>query len=148
MTKNEKALQVAELIKSYCKSKAPDCKNCIFNAHEEDAVLFNGCKLNDPDHLPETWDLDSGVLGQNVSTRLKRLKDRLDFFYDEDIAFLVELLEKISVDWISREEALNMIKNLQQWVVTKDKQHNVGLLYDDVYAGIYNLSAVGKDEKQ
>lgn len=50
MTKNERALKAAETIRKYCQSISIDCEGCIFNK--------KGCMLNDPDHLPETWELE------------------------------------------------------------------------------------------
>ena len=55
------ALAAAQVIKAYCQTvdnrnqmNLHDyiaCKNCIFDGN-------NGCILSDPDHLPETWELE------------------------------------------------------------------------------------------
>ena len=56
MTKPDKtALKAAETIREYCQSIVSDvdgyvCVGCIFDEH--------GCILNDPNHLPETWELE------------------------------------------------------------------------------------------
>ena len=55
--KSEVALKAAQTIQAYCQSIDKDCTGCIFNKHESD-VWFKGCFLNDPDHLPETWELE------------------------------------------------------------------------------------------
>ena len=51
------ALEAAKVIQQYCRDHGKIdtycnmyCKGCIFNNHI--------CVLNDPDHLPETWELN------------------------------------------------------------------------------------------
>ena len=49
------ALEAAKVIQQYCKEHGKVdmyCKGCIFNYHI--------CVLNDPNHLPETWELTDG----------------------------------------------------------------------------------------
>ncbi len=58
MTKNERALKAAEIIRKYCQSISTDCAGCIFDKHDPNGMLWKGCMLNDPDHLPETWELE------------------------------------------------------------------------------------------
>ena len=58
MTKNERALKAAETIRKYCQSISIDCAGCIFNKHDLNSMFWKGCILNDPDHLPETWELE------------------------------------------------------------------------------------------
>lgn len=48
-TKEEEVIKAANVIKEYCKSIPVTCEGCIFRN--------NGCKLNDPNHLPETWEI-------------------------------------------------------------------------------------------
>ena len=55
---DKEALKAAKKIKEYCQSINRDidefmCMGCIFDR--------NGCVLNDPDHLPETWQLDKEI---------------------------------------------------------------------------------------
>lgn len=50
---NTSALEAAKVIQQYCRDHGKVdmyCKGCIFNNHV--------CVLNDPDHLPETWELN------------------------------------------------------------------------------------------
>ena len=47
----KEAMKAAKAIREYCRSKPFTCKGCIFYGD-------SGCKLNDPDHLPETWKLE------------------------------------------------------------------------------------------
>ena len=47
--KDKSALKAAKQIREYCNS-IPGCKWCIF--------YKNGCLLNDPDHKPETWEIE------------------------------------------------------------------------------------------
>lgn len=61
MTKHEKALQAAEVIKEYCQSIPTGCKGCVFNQNDKNSIFYKGCKLNDPDHLPETWQIEQEV---------------------------------------------------------------------------------------
>lgn len=61
MTKHERAMNAAKAIRDYCQKMPIDCKGCIFNQGREDAVFFKGCILNDPDHLPETWQIKEEV---------------------------------------------------------------------------------------
>lgn len=64
MTKNERALKAAETIRKYCQSISIDCAGCIFDKHESTGILWKGCMLNNPDHLPETWELEK--IGKNT----------------------------------------------------------------------------------
>lgn len=57
MVTNSEALEAAKVIQQYCiqHDKIDTycntyCKGCIFDNHI--------CVLNDPDHLPETWELN------------------------------------------------------------------------------------------
>lgn len=53
MVTNSEALEAAKVIQQYCQDHGKVdmyCKGCIFNNHI--------CVLNDPDHLPETWELN------------------------------------------------------------------------------------------
>lgn len=58
MVTNSEALVAAKTLKRYCELTNTDCDGCIFNRHEPDGLLFTGCVLCDPDHLPETWELE------------------------------------------------------------------------------------------
>jgi len=49
--KEKQALQAAHTIKEYCKSIPSNCDGCIFSG------INNACKLNNPNHLPETWEI-------------------------------------------------------------------------------------------
>lgn len=55
---DKRALEAAEYLRLYCQSHS-DCIDCIFKNDYPEVLVFEGCKLNDPDHLPETWDIDS-----------------------------------------------------------------------------------------
>ena len=52
------AMDAANAIKEYCQSIPVNCEGCIFRQKDSNAVFFLGCKLNDPHHLPETWELE------------------------------------------------------------------------------------------
>ena len=54
----ERALVCAETIRKYCQSITVDCAGCIFDKHDPNGMYWKGCMLNDPDHLPETWELE------------------------------------------------------------------------------------------
>lgn len=53
ITKDE-ALKAARTIQAYCKTISEDCKGCCF--YRDNCPI--GCGLNDPDHLPETWEIE------------------------------------------------------------------------------------------
>lgn len=53
-TKEEEVIQAANVIKEYCKSIPVTCDGCIFRNKE---LINYGCKLNNPNHLPETWEI-------------------------------------------------------------------------------------------
>ena len=53
-TKEEEVIQAANVIKEYCKSIPVTCEGCIFRNKE---LIIYGCKLNNPNHLPETWEI-------------------------------------------------------------------------------------------
>lgn len=59
------ALKAAETIREYCKSMPIDCEGCIFDKCDPEAVFFKGCLLDDPDHLPETWEIEKIKKGAN-----------------------------------------------------------------------------------
>ena len=58
MTKAERAIKATKYLREYCQSMPIDCEGCIFDKNDPDAMLWKGCLLNDPDHLPETWELE------------------------------------------------------------------------------------------
>lgn len=58
-TKLETVLKAAKTIQEYCKSKDSACTGCIFRYRKQDALWGKGCILDDPDHLPETWKLET-----------------------------------------------------------------------------------------
>lgn len=57
MTEHD-ALKAAKTLQEYCQSITVDCAGCIFNKHDIHGMFWKGCTLNDPDHLPETWELE------------------------------------------------------------------------------------------
>lgn len=52
-TSEEEVIKAANVIKEYCKTKPIDCGNCIFR----EMTKLYGCKLNNHNHLPETWEI-------------------------------------------------------------------------------------------
>ena len=58
MTKSQRLLNAAKILRENCQKIDVACTGCIFNKHDPDALFFKGCLLNDPDHLPETWNLE------------------------------------------------------------------------------------------
>ena len=58
MTKAERAIKSAKYLREYCQSIPNDCVGCAFISKDPTSVFRKGCLLNDPDHLPETWELE------------------------------------------------------------------------------------------
>ena len=57
VTKHEQAIEAAETIRKYCQTIPNDGEGCVFKK-DEDGIFWKGCFLADPDHLPETWELE------------------------------------------------------------------------------------------
>ena len=57
MTEHD-ALKAAKTLQEYCQSITVDCAGCIFNKHDINGMFWKGCLIDDPDHLPETWELE------------------------------------------------------------------------------------------
>ncbi len=58
MVTNSDALEAAKVIREYCQMIPASCEGCIFVENDPEVVFFKGCLLNNPDHLPETWELN------------------------------------------------------------------------------------------
>ena len=52
------ALKAAETIREYCRSKPITCEGCVFDIARAFSVIDHGCLFDDPNHLPETWELE------------------------------------------------------------------------------------------
>lgn len=52
------ALKAAETIREYCRSKPDSCEGCVFDIVRVFSVTDHGCLVDDPYHLPETWELE------------------------------------------------------------------------------------------
>ena len=59
----KEALKAAKAIREYCKSKNNECDGCVFRPKPDEAIFY-GCKLNNPNHLPETWELEKKKFSQ------------------------------------------------------------------------------------
>ena len=57
MMDNETVLKAAQTVQNYCRVQ-PKCDGCIFHQNK----IGCGCVLDDPNHLPETWDLGKTIL--------------------------------------------------------------------------------------
>lgn len=59
---SKRALKAAKIIMEYCKSINGEgndcCAGCIFDSNDPDGIFWKRCILNDPDHLPETWQIE------------------------------------------------------------------------------------------
>lgn len=52
------ALKAAETIREYCRSKPNSCEGCVFHTEIERIGADRLCLVDDPYHLPETWELE------------------------------------------------------------------------------------------
>ena len=59
-------LKAAETIKEYCELMPINCEGCIFNKNDPAGLFFKGCLLQDPDHLPETWEIEKIKKENNI----------------------------------------------------------------------------------
>ena len=50
------ALKAAEAIREYCRIKPNSCEGCVFHTEIERMGAYRFCLVDDPYHLPKTWE--------------------------------------------------------------------------------------------